>query len=47
MTGASPGQVAYDRPSPKLIPFLHKHYDLHQPDLQPNRYTIFPKQFFA
>ncbi len=36
-----PEVVAYDRPSPKLISFMRKHYGLTQPDLQPNRYTIF------
>lgn len=33
--------VAYDRPSPKLLAFLSKHYDLRHGDLQPNRFMIF------
>jgi len=36
-----PEVVAYDRPSPKLLGFMAKHYALRKPDLQPNRYTIF------
>ena len=36
-----PGTLAYDRPSPKLLSFLAKHYGLTHPDLQPNRFTIF------
>ena len=36
-----PHLLAYDRPSPKLLPFLKKHYGLSKPDLQPNKYTIF------
>lgn len=39
-----PWQLAYDRPSPKLTLFLRKHYDLKQPDLQPNRYAIYPSE---
>lgn len=38
----APHQVAYDRPSPKLLPFLLRHYQLSNPDAQPNKYTIFP-----
>jgi alpha-tubulin N-acetyltransferase 1 len=36
-----PDIIAYDRPSPKLLAFMVKHYGLRKPDLQPNRYTIF------
>ena len=36
-----PEYVAYDRPSPKLLAFMKRHYNLRKPDLQPNRYTIF------
>ena len=36
-----PCKVAYDRPSPKLLSFLSKHFSLNNPDAQPNRYTIF------
>jgi len=36
-----PETIAYDRPSPKLLAFMAKHYGLRKPDLQPNRYTIF------
>jgi hypothetical protein len=34
-------QIAYDRPSPKLVAFLARHFDLHGGDLQPNRFMIF------
>lgn len=37
----NPIQLAYDRPSPKLIQFLKKHYCLINGDLQPNKYMIF------
>ena len=33
--------LAYDRPSPKLLSFMAKHFGLCSPDLQPNKYTIF------
>ena len=36
-----PCKVAYDRPSPKLLSFLSKHFSLTNPDAQPNRYTIY------
>lgn len=36
-----PRKVAYDRPSPKLVAFLARHFDLHNGDLQPNRFMIF------
>ena len=37
----NPCVFAYDRPSPKLISFLAKHYDMKNGDLQPNRFMIF------
>lgn len=37
-----PVNIAYDRPSPKLLSFLRKHYQLCNPDAQPNKYTIYP-----
>ena len=42
MNNMQPCKLAYDRPSPKLLPFLSKHYNLNAPDLQPNRFTIYP-----
>lgn len=44
LTGESalPHEIAYDRPSPKLLPFLGKHYALIGADAQPNKFTIFP-----
>ena len=36
-----PRAIAYDRPSPKLVAFLRKHFSLVSPDLQPNRYAIY------
>ncbi len=36
-----PNQIAYDRPSPKLFAFLKKHYDLENPDVQPNKFAIY------
>ena len=36
-----PNYLAYDRPSPKLLSFMAKHFGLCSPDLQPNKYTIF------
>lgn len=37
----APHKIAYDRPSPKLLAFMKKHFRLAQPDLQPNRYCLF------
>jgi len=37
----SAAEVAYDRPSEKLYPFLAKHFDLHIYTPQPNRYVLF------
>lgn len=42
-----PNTLAYDRPSPKLVSFLKKHYGLINSDLQPNRYAIFPQEFMG
>ena len=36
-----PTELAYDRPSMKLIGFLKKHYNLINGDLQPNKYMIY------
>ena len=38
---AEPKDLAYDRPSPKLLPFLRKHFNLVDFFPQPNRYVIF------
>lgn len=40
-TGTVPHDIAYDRPSPKLIAFMRKHFNMVNPDLQPNRYAIY------
>ena len=37
----NPCFIAYDRPSPKLISFMVKHYNMKNGDLQPNRFMIF------
>lgn len=42
VTGLRPAGMAYDRPSPKLLPFMDRHYGLTMADAQPNRFTIFP-----
>lgn len=36
-----PHRIAYDRPSPKLVSFLAKHFNLTGGDLQPNRFMVF------
>ena len=36
-----PCKIAYDRPSPKLLAFLTKHFNMKNPDAQPNKYTIY------
>ena len=41
----SPGALAYDRPSPKLLPFLRKHYGLNAFLPQPNNFIIFDAFF--
>ena len=42
---SSPGRIPYDRPSPKLLGFLQKHYSLNQPIRQNNNYVVFPPFF--
>jgi alpha-tubulin N-acetyltransferase 1 len=42
----NPGELAYDRPSDKLPPFLQRHFGLQDGVLQPNRYMIYPHKFF-
>ncbi|KAF0682394.1 Aste57867_25482 [Aphanomyces stellatus] len=37
--------LAYDRPSPKLLPFLRKHFGLTDHVDQPNRYVVFDAYF--
>lgn len=37
----SPRLLAYDRPSPKFLSFLRKHYDLHDYLPQANNFVIF------
>lgn len=44
-TNILPQRIAYDRPSPKLFPFLSRHYQLQGGDIQPNRFAIFPGFF--
>ena len=39
--GVVPKDLAYDRPSPKLLPFLRKHFGLVNFFDQPNRYVVF------
>jgi alpha-tubulin N-acetyltransferase 1 len=41
----SPEQLAYDRPSPKLLGFLWKHYGLQAGPPQANHFVIFPGFF--
>ena len=36
-----PCKLAYDRPSPLLVSFMKKHFDLPAPEVQPNRYALF------
>lgn len=40
-----PHQLAYDRPSPKLIAFLRKHCGLTEFFPQPNNFVIFDDYF--
>jgi len=44
--GSSPEKLAYDRPSPKLLAFLHKHYGLRDYTPQKNNFVIY-NEFFA
>ncbi|GLC67239.1 hypothetical protein PLESTF_000532300 [Pleodorina starrii] len=39
--GCDPGCLAYDRPSPKLLAFLRKHYGLQEYVPQSNNYVVF------
>ncbi|CAM9675004.1 unnamed protein product [Ectocarpus sp. 12 AP-2014] len=43
--GLTPTEIAYDRPSPKLKPFLGKHFGLHNCLDQPNRFMVFKEHF--
>lgn len=42
---ATPEQLAYDRPSPKLLAFLTKHYNLSAFVPQPNNFVVFDAFF--
>lgn len=42
---AIPERLAYDRPSPKLIGFLKKHYELVDYVPQNNNYVVFNRYF--
>ena len=43
--GVEPRKLAYDRPSPKLIGFMSKHYRLSSFVSQPNHYVVFDQYF--
>ncbi|KAG2492028.1 hypothetical protein HYH03_009757 [Edaphochlamys debaryana] len=43
--GLDPGCLAYDRPSPKLLGFLKKHYGLYEYVPQSNNYVVFSRYF--
>ena len=43
--GAQPHQLAYDRPSFKLIGFLAKHFGLKNYVQQNNNYVVFDQYF--
>lgn len=43
--GLSPEMFAYDRPSPKLIGFLRKHYGLSRYVAQNNNFVVFDAYF--
>ncbi|CAN0081549.1 unnamed protein product [Heterosigma akashiwo] len=43
--GIEARKMAYDRPSPKLLPFLKKHFELHDFIPQPNRFVVFRAYF--
>lgn len=43
--GVSAAQLAYDRPSPKMLPFLHKHFGLCKYTPQGNNFVIFEDYF--
>ncbi|KAF4675620.1 Alpha-tubulin N-acetyltransferase 1 [Perkinsus olseni] len=40
-----PSSIAYDRPSPKLLSFLRKHYGLHEYTPQANNFVVFSEYF--
>lgn len=40
-----PGNLAYDRPSPKLLGFLKKHYSLASYFAQNNNYVVYSVYF--
>lgn len=44
--GVAPTDIAYDRPSPKLKPFLRRHFGLSNCLDQPNRFMVF-KEYFS
>ena len=43
--GVEPHRLAYDRPSPKLLGFLRKHYGLSRYTPQPNNFVLFADYF--
>ncbi|GLI67225.1 hypothetical protein VaNZ11_011162, partial [Volvox africanus] len=43
--GCDPASLAYDRPSPKLLAFLGKHYGLQEHVPQSNNYVVFNRYF--
>lgn len=45
--GAAPEQMAFDRPSNKLVAFLRRHYSLATPKLQSNKFVIYDGFFGA
>ena len=40
-----PSSLGYDRPSPKLLGFLRKHYGLSEYDPQSNNFVVFKSYF--
>ena len=43
--GREARSLAYDRPSPKMLPFLRKHYGLIDYNEQPNNFVVFDDYF--
>ena len=43
--GVRPHRLAYDRPSPKLLGFLGKHYNLKNYTPQANNFVVFKRYF--
>ena len=43
--GREARSLAYDRPSPKMLPFLRKHYGLADYNEQPNNFVVFDDYF--